>query len=63
MDSFTKSGATRIASQIQLYWTLRGVQGVEAWIRTVPDSPELYEVRSNVAQKVSFVPTNRHAKV
>jgi hypothetical protein len=53
MDSFTKSGATRIASQIQLYWTLRGVSGVEAWIRTVPDCYELYEVRSNIAERLN----------
>jgi hypothetical protein len=63
MDTFTKSGATRIASQIQLFWTFLGVTGVEAWIRTVPENPELYEVRSNVAQKVNFVHLDRYSKV
>jgi hypothetical protein len=62
MDAFTKSGATRIASKIQLYWTLRGLSGVEAWIRTVPDLPGLYEVRSNLAERLN-VNSHRHAKV
>jgi hypothetical protein len=62
MDSFTKTGATRIASKIALYWALKGVSGVKTWIRTVPEQPELYEVRSNVAERLN-VHSDSHASL
>jgi hypothetical protein len=61
MYSYTKTGATRLASKIMLYWSLRGVDGVQAWIEEGPE-PEMYQVRSNIAARLN-VNFNRHAKV
>ena len=54
-DSFTKTGATRLASKIALYWTTRGLSGVQTWLEVVPlrsdaATGRLYQVRSNIGE-------------
>ena len=51
--AFTKLGALRLASQIQLYWAMRGVGGVRAWIEEIPGFDSHFQVRSNVVEMLS----------
>ena len=53
-DSFTKSGATRLAAQILQYWVMVGLSGVKVWVEPLqsfnPELGMLWQVRSNVGE-------------
>lgn len=53
MDSYTKSGALRLASIIQIYWATQGAN-VEVWIEPIVGlGGDLYQVKSNIAEKLN----------
>lgn len=51
MAGFTRSGATRLATEIQIYWVTRGVSEVKTWIEPIGGIIEdMWSVRSNVGE-------------
>ena len=52
-DSFTKTGALRLAARIQLFWALRGASAVEVRIEEIPGFDGHYQVRSNIPKALS----------
>lgn len=55
LDGYTKQGALRLASKIQLYWITKGAIGINTWIEpiyTLESGDTLYQVKSNIAEKL-----------
>ena len=48
--TFTKVGALRLASKVQLYWTMRGASGVRAWVEEIPGFDGHFQIRSNISE-------------
>ena len=65
-DSFTKTGATRLASQILMFWTARGLSGVKTWIEPMIEleNETIFQVRSNVTDRLQhIVNSDRYASL
>lgn len=57
MDHLSSLEASQLATRLQLFWTARGLRGVEVWtepVQTVLEGKDvvIFQVRSNIAEKL-----------
>ena len=57
MDTFSRIGAARLATKIQVYWVSMGLSDVRAWTEPFTSIEEgakitLYSVKSNISDMI-----------